>query len=88
MEGYDKLLAKPNEILTISTAINVLFDWIKTGHTEMYGNKVQFNKSVKKEWEGNNFDKNRPITRAELAVLIDKYIQPFERKVDMKGNWK
>ena len=90
-KAYDSRLqwaAKPNEILTISTTINVLFDWIKTGHTEMYGNKAQFSKKVKKEWKGNNFDRNRPITRAELAVLINQYIQPFERKVDMKGNWK
>ena len=90
-KAYDSRLewtAKPNEILTISSTINLLFDWIKTGHTEMYGNKAQFSRKVEREWKGNNFDMNRPITRAELALLIDQYIQPFKRQVDMEGNWK
>jgi hypothetical protein len=35
-----------------------------------------------------NYDAERKITRKELAVLLDTYINPFELKnVDMKGNY-
>ncbi len=36
-----------------------------------------------------NYNAERKITRKELAVLLDTYIQPFQLKdVDMKGNFK
>lgn len=91
VKAYDPRVnwsAKPGKILTISIAIDLLFEWIKTGHTEIYGSKEQFSKKVEKEWSRNNFDISRPITRAELALLINKYIQPFERSIDMEGKWK
>lgn len=90
IKAYDKQFnwqAPTEEILTISTTIDLLFEWIKTEHGEMYGDKNQFTKKVKKEWATDNFDKNRPITRAELAVVLDKYINPFKRKINMDGQF-
>ncbi|MFK7979966.1 MAG: hypothetical protein AB8G86_08295 [Saprospiraceae bacterium] len=54
----------------------------------MYGNKEKFTAKIKANWKSNNFERNRPITRAELAVLLDQYIHPFKRSIDMEGNWK
>jgi len=36
----------------------------------------------------NDYNAKRKVTRKELAVLLDTYIQPFKLKdVDMKGNF-
>lgn len=91
IKRYDstfKWQAKPNELLTIAITFDLLFEWIKTEHGEMYGNKGAFKEKIKTNWENDNFDINRPITRTELAVLLDQYIHPFKRSIDMKGNWK
>ncbi|MCF1716359.1 FAD-dependent oxidoreductase [Flavihumibacter sp. RY-1] len=44
-------------------------------------------KSYWKKWGLQNFDPNRPITKKELAVLLDQLIKPFERPVNLKGEW-
>ena len=41
-----------------------------------------------KIWGLSNFDKGRNITRAEMAVLLDKTIDPFRREIDHHGNLK
>lgn len=41
-----------------------------------------------KSWGLRNFDKGRNITRAEMAVLLDKTIDPFRREIDHHGNLK
>ncbi len=41
-----------------------------------------------KKWGLKNFDLNRPITRTELAVMLDKTVNPFLLKpVDHSGNF-
>lgn len=35
-----------------------------------------------------DFDANKVLTRAEAAVLIDGILNPFEKEVDIKGNYK
>ena len=32
-----------------------------------------------------NFDENRPVTKGELAVLLEKTFNPFYLKVDIQG---
>lgn len=32
-----------------------------------------------------NFDEKRPVTRREFAVLVNRYINPFARRVDIAG---
>ncbi|MBL0234406.1 MAG: FAD-dependent oxidoreductase [Chitinophagaceae bacterium] len=41
-----------------------------------------------KEWGLSNFDKERKITRAEMAVLLDKTLDPFSREIDHHGKLK
>lgn len=46
---------------------------------------------VEKGWTSSlkfkgNFDLKRVITRRELAVLLDRYLQPFNVSVDLNGN--
>lgn len=33
------------------------------------------------------YKNDRPITRAETAVLIDRFLNPFEKEVDIQGNY-
>jgi hypothetical protein len=47
--------------------------------------------NLQKDWQDKykftqSFDVNRPITRLEFAVLINKYLNPFARKIDLEGN--
>lgn len=37
------------------------------------------------QWNLTNFDLTRPITRAELAVMIDHLANPFSEEIDHKG---
>lgn len=42
-------------------------------------------------WQKNglqNFDFSRPITRAELAVLLNNTINPFNKEIDFNGHFK
>lgn len=32
-----------------------------------------------------SFDLNRPVTRLEFAVLVNKYLNPFAKTVDLSG---
>jgi hypothetical protein len=40
------------------------------------------------KWGLKNYDLKRPITRAELAVLLNETINPFEKDVDFSGKIK
>jgi len=46
--------------------------------------------TVKNDWKGkygfaSDFDLNRPVTRLEFAVLVNRYLNPFARTVDLQG---
>ncbi|WCT12386.1 FAD-dependent oxidoreductase [Mucilaginibacter jinjuensis] len=46
---------------------------------------------LQKEWKSrykfkDDFDLNRPVTRREFAVLSNKYLNPFARRVDLSGH--
>ncbi|NJL73718.1 MAG: FAD-dependent oxidoreductase [Saprospiraceae bacterium] len=38
-------------------------------------------------WQLNNFEPQRPITRIELAVLLDKLLNPWKKEINSAGNW-
>ena len=91
IKGYDSRFVwetKEQEKLTIAMTIDLLFEWIKTEYDQMHGDKNEFTKKVKAFFNKTNLDLNRPITRAELAVLLDQFINPFYHLVDMEGHWK
>ena len=35
-----------------------------------------------------NYNDNRQLTRAEAAVLIDQFLNPFEKEINIKGHFK
>ena len=78
--------AEKEELLTIFSTIDLLFEWIKMGYGELHGDKNQMKAKVKSML--NKEDLNEFITRAELAFLLDNFINPFEHLVDMGGKWK
>jgi hypothetical protein len=81
--GYPISLGKGN--LTLGEGIALLADL----------QKMPFEKekeAVKNNWNRwglENFDLGRMVSRAELAVLLDKVIDPFGKKeIDLSGNFK
>ncbi len=49
-----------------------------------------FQTTIQKEWKtkykfASDFDMNRPITRRELAILANQFLNPFARAVDLNG---
>jgi hypothetical protein len=53
----------------------------------------ELNKEVKKSWNASlrlkgDFDLKRVLSRKEIAILFDSYLQPFSVAVDMDGNIK
>jgi len=47
--------------------------------------------TIQRDWRAkyqfnSDFDQNRPVTRLEFAVLVNQYLNPFARTVDLQGN--
>jgi hypothetical protein len=77
-----KIYKSSNEILTIKKFIQLL---------ELTTLKESFYAQIKNEWINTGlsfFSENRPIKRFEIAVILDKYLQPFETNIDYKGNFR
>ncbi|MFK8010020.1 MAG: FAD-dependent oxidoreductase [Saprospiraceae bacterium] len=80
--------------LDIENAIQLVFDLDK----KLNINRIKvvqsiFFQQIAKQWssdfELNNFDKKRWITKREFAVLLDKIIDPFHSKaINFKGQFK
>jgi hypothetical protein len=70
--------------LSIPNAIK----WIGSMN-QTVGNGVEVDSAIWNSWGLNNFQEDRPITRAELAVLLDRTLHPFEsHDIDHFGNLK
>lgn len=87
---YDKLnVSLPYAYLTLQDAIEVVYNYTKPNNNKKPGlDKKEFFAYVQKEWmlwSLKNFDLTRKITRSELAVLLDKTINPFRTPVNHKG---
>ncbi|MDR3695521.1 MAG: FAD-dependent oxidoreductase [Mucilaginibacter sp.] len=75
---------KPGEKFTVGNTLSLISDYTLT-------DPVVLNARIKSDWKTRyqfklDFDTNRPITRREFAVLINRYLNPFARTVDLKGN--
>jgi len=51
----------------------------------------ELRRAIEKDWKTefgfkNNYDAKRPISRYELAVLMDTYLKPFSVRIDLDGN--
>lgn len=90
--AFGKAVTNDGTQLTIADAIATIFN---TEKQQLHGfsstDKIIFTKTIAAKWAGwnlQNFDANRTITRAELAVLLDRTIDPFNMKpVDHKGDF-
>jgi FAD dependent oxidoreductase len=91
-KAFGKATVSTKKQLTVANAITTIFN---TGKQKLMllnnKNLQQFTKEISEKWAMwglQNFDTNRPITRAELAVLLDKTIDPFTLKpVNHTGNF-
>ncbi len=91
-KAFGKISITNQKQLSVASAINTIFN---TGKQKLmgYSNKTQqqFTSEISKNWTVwhlQNFNPNRSITRAELAVLLDKTIDPFRLKpVNHKGDF-
>ncbi|MFA6946400.1 MAG: FAD-dependent oxidoreductase [Pedobacter sp.] len=71
------------EILTIGDAISLLMFTATRGE--------ELKKEIEEGWKvsfkfSSKFDLKRNITRKEFGILADRYLQPFNVRVDMAGN--
>lgn len=72
-----------NEVLTIEDIISLLM------FTAARGNELK--KEIEDGWKqsfklNSTFDPKRNISRKEFGVLADKYLQPYNIRVDLAGN--
>ncbi len=71
------------EKLTIEDTIN-LFMFTATRGEEL---RLEIEKNWKESFKFNNsYDPKRIISRMEFAVLADRYLQPFNIRIDLDGN--
>jgi hypothetical protein len=83
-EPFAKLTASLSKQMTIEEAIGV----VQLLSNEKLSSSNDFERMWAK-WGLSNFDKARTITRSEMAVLLDKTIQPFEKKEpDYQGDFR
>lgn len=71
------------EIMTIEDAISLFMFTAARGE--------ELKSEIKDGWKesfkfNSDFDPKRPITRKEFAVLSDRYLQPYNVRVDLAGN--
>jgi hypothetical protein len=74
-----------NKILTV----NNLFSMLQEKYTSLHQDKKFTKENFKQSWLDaglKGFDENRNITRVEAAVMIDRWLAPFERvPIDITG---
>ena len=74
---------KPDEIFTVGNTVSLISEFTLTEPKTLQS-------TLQKDWQTKygfaNFDANRPITRLEFAVLVNQYLNPFARKIDLEGN--
>ncbi|MEO7309114.1 MAG: FAD-dependent oxidoreductase [Chitinophagaceae bacterium] len=90
---FGKVVPSSGQALSVATAIATIFN---TGQQKKLGftnkNRSQFTKEIASKWEAWGlplFDFKRGITRSELAVLLDKTLDPFSLKpINHHGDFK
>ena len=77
---------KVNLLLSVEMAIDLVWTWAAIKQYQLV-NPADLATIWKNEWNLGELDWNRPIKRAELAVLLDNIIHPFEQPIDFEGNF-
>ncbi len=81
-----------NKMLTVEKASAIIFQYCQHDSTASHSVTIDnFVENIKnawdKEWQLSNFDLNRFITRAELAVLLDQTTSFWKQKINMQGDF-
>ena len=78
---FDK--EKPAELFTVGNTLSLISEFTLTESKTLQA-------TLQKNWQTKhgfaNFELTRPITRLEFAVLVNQYLNPFARKIDLEGN--
>ncbi len=78
---FDK--EKPAELFKVGNTLSLISEFTLTDPKTLQA-------TLQKDWQAKygftNFDTARPITRLEFAVLVNQYLNPFARKIDLEGN--
>jgi hypothetical protein len=74
---------KPGDKFTLGNLLSLISDYTLTDPKTLHI-------YLKKAWTTQfkltgDFDMNRPVTRLEFAVLVNKYLNPFAKTVDLSG---
>lgn len=74
---------KTGEKFTVANTLSLISDYTLT-------DPLLLKSSMAKAWKSqyrfkSDFDLNRPINRREFAILINKFLNPFARTVDLTG---
>ena len=80
-------LKKPHsEFPQLPTHKNI-FEWLKTNPFHLNGKQSTF--SIE-EFQNiiESYDPDQVMTRGEFSKLIDHIVNPFDREIDISGNWK
>lgn len=75
--------SKISESLTIAEAIDIIQAWAAREKKN-----IVITEQTWSEWGLKKMERERPVSRAELAVLLDRTIRPFDRPVDIQGQLK
>ena len=74
---------KTGEKFTVANTLSLISDYTLIDPLLLKGSMAKTWKSQYKFKQ--DFDLNRPITRREFAILINKFLNPFARTVDLSG---
>ncbi|WP_295673416.1 FAD-dependent oxidoreductase [uncultured Mucilaginibacter sp.] len=75
---------KLGEKFTVGNTLSLISDYTLTDPLVLHA-RIKIDWKTRYQFK-NDFDMNRPITRREFAVLINRYLNPFARTVDLNGN--
>lgn len=74
---------QPGEVFTVANLLSYISEMSLTDPAVLQKMMVAAWKTKYKFTK--NFDPKRPVTRREFAVLANKYLNPFSRKLDLSG---
>ena len=79
---FDK--EKPGEKFTVGNTLSLISEFTLTEPDNLQT-------TLQRDWQtkyqfSTPFNRERPITRLEFAVLVNSFLNPFARKIDMAGN--
>jgi hypothetical protein len=79
-------LSFSQDTLTLQDALNVIARILQKGHLSCDGDLSSEAKKIFEQYGIRNFTLSRVILRKEMALLIDKILDPFDKKpVDLNG---